>query len=91
MPDKSNAMAEVMVPFHPLKGFNELQGLRGKTVYLEPVKEKHRESLRLLAKDERLWEFTKTLTDSKKPIGATSKEDISPVMALCAMKKVITE
>jgi RimJ/RimL family protein N-acetyltransferase len=54
-------MAEVMVPSHPLKGFNELQGLRGKTVYIEPVKEKHRDSLRLLAKDERLWEFTKTL------------------------------
>ncbi|HZE84179.1 MAG TPA: GNAT family protein [Puia sp.] len=38
-----------------------MQGLRGNTVYLEPLKEGHRESLRQLARDERLWEFTKTL------------------------------
>lgn len=34
---------------------------RGRYVYLEPAKEHHREALRPLAKDERIWEFTKTL------------------------------
>lgn len=34
--------------------------LRGQFVYLEPVSEVHREILRKLAKDERIWEFTKT-------------------------------
>jgi len=33
--------------------------LRGKWVYLEEMKEQHREPLRQLAKDERIWEFTK--------------------------------
>ena len=35
--------------------------VRGRFVYLEPAREHHRETLRKLAKDERLWEFTKTL------------------------------
>jgi len=35
--------------------------LRGKYVYLEELKEEHREELRLLAKDERIWEYTKGL------------------------------
>lgn len=50
-----------MAPSNLLKGFDEFRGLAGDLVYLEPVEEKHRESLRLLARDERLWEFTKTL------------------------------
>ena len=33
--------------------------LRGQWVYLEEMKEEHRETLRQLAKDERIWEFTK--------------------------------
>lgn len=35
--------------------------LRGRNVYLEFLKEQHRELLRPLARDERIWEFTKTL------------------------------
>ncbi|HVU55533.1 MAG TPA: GNAT family protein [Puia sp.] len=35
--------------------------LKGQTVYLQPACEKDRESIRPLAKDPRLWEFTKTL------------------------------
>ena len=31
--------------------------LRGKYVYLEEMKEEQREELRLLAKDERIWEY----------------------------------
>jgi len=54
-------MAGLMAPSNLLKGFDEFRGLAGDLVYLEPVEEKHRESLRLLARDERLWEFTKTL------------------------------
>jgi RimJ/RimL family protein N-acetyltransferase len=45
----------------PVIQFNTLEGLRGQFVYLEPALERHREALRILAKDERLWEFTKTL------------------------------
>jgi N-acetyltransferase len=39
----------------------DLDLLRGQAIYLEPIGEQHREALRPLAKDERLWEFTKTL------------------------------
>jgi RimJ/RimL family protein N-acetyltransferase len=35
--------------------------LRGRQVYLEFLTEEHREILRPLARDERIWEFTKTL------------------------------
>lgn len=35
--------------------------LSGSFVYLEPLQEKYREVLRPMARDERLWEFTKTL------------------------------
>jgi RimJ/RimL family protein N-acetyltransferase len=35
--------------------------LRGKSVYLQPLRPQDKETLRPLAKDERLWEFTKTL------------------------------
>jgi len=35
--------------------------LKGQTVYLQPACEKDRELIRPLAKDPRLWEFTKTL------------------------------
>jgi RimJ/RimL family protein N-acetyltransferase len=45
----------------PVIQFNTLQGLRGRFVYLEPAEEQHREALRKLARDERLWEYTKTL------------------------------
>jgi len=38
-----------------------LRFLKGKHVYLEPATGRHRESIRPLAKDERIWEFTKTL------------------------------
>jgi N-acetyltransferase len=34
---------------------------KGQFVYLEPLHENHREVLRGMAKDERIWEFTKTL------------------------------
>ncbi|HXD77830.1 MAG TPA: GNAT family protein [Puia sp.] len=40
---------------------NELHRLRGRHVHLQFLTEAHRELLRPLAKDERLWEFTKTL------------------------------
>jgi len=40
---------------------NAWQDLRGHYVYLEPLDEKYRGALRGLAKDERIWEFTKTL------------------------------
>ena len=35
--------------------------LHGKSVYLQPLRREDKEELRLLAKDERIWEFTKTL------------------------------
>jgi len=35
--------------------------LKGQHVYLQPLGEQYREVLRPLAKDERIWEFTKTL------------------------------
>jgi N-acetyltransferase len=45
----------------PLITTDQLPALRGAYIYLEPAAETHRELLRPLAKDERLWEFTKTL------------------------------
>ena len=45
----------------PLITADQLPALHGAYVYLEPATEAHRELLRPLAKDERLWEFTKTL------------------------------
>jgi RimJ/RimL family protein N-acetyltransferase len=45
----------------PLITADQLPALHGTYVYLEPAAETHREFLRPLAKDERLWEFTKTL------------------------------
>ncbi|MDP4151663.1 MAG: GNAT family protein [Bacteroidota bacterium] len=43
-----------MLPFDP-------RALRGKWVYLEPLREEYRETIRPLARDERIWEFTRTL------------------------------
>ena len=40
---------------------DQLSQLRGRYVYLDFAREADREALRPLAKDERLWEFTKTL------------------------------
>ena len=40
---------------------NVEKDLTGHFVYLEPVNESYREVLRGLARDERIWEFTKTL------------------------------
>jgi RimJ/RimL family protein N-acetyltransferase len=39
----------------------DLDQLTGRHVYLQFLKEAHREVLRPLAKDERIWEYTKTL------------------------------
>ena len=39
----------------------DLSKLKGKHVYLELLQEDHRERLRLLAKDERIWEFNRML------------------------------
>ena len=39
----------------------DLTQLRGPNVYLTKLTEQHRETLRPLARDERIWEFTKTL------------------------------
>jgi RimJ/RimL family protein N-acetyltransferase len=39
----------------------DLRLLKGRYVYLEYLTEQHREVLRPLARDERIWEFTKTL------------------------------
>lgn len=39
----------------------QLHRLKGRHVYLRFLEEQHREDLRPLARDERLWEFTKTL------------------------------
>jgi RimJ/RimL family protein N-acetyltransferase len=41
--------------------FFDPAALRGKSVYLEPLRPQDKELLRPLARDERLWEFTKTL------------------------------
>ncbi|HWK05277.1 MAG TPA: GNAT family protein [Puia sp.] len=38
-----------------------LKGLKGDYVYLEPLDEKYRDVLRELARDERIWEFTRTI------------------------------
>jgi len=45
----------------PLIDISSLSLLKGKYVFLEPLTEQYRESLRRMARDERLWEFTKTL------------------------------
>ena len=45
----------------PIIRADQLSQLRGAYVYLDFAKESDREILRPLAKDERLWEFTKTL------------------------------
>lgn len=45
----------------PFIAEHELYRLRGKYVRLEFLTEGHREQLRPLAKDERIWEYTKTL------------------------------
>jgi RimJ/RimL family protein N-acetyltransferase len=50
-----------MLKTPPLITADQLPALHGAYVYLEPATEAHRELLRPLAKDERLWEFTKTL------------------------------
>jgi N-acetyltransferase len=47
-----------MIPFI---AESQLDLLKGHHVYLEFLTESHREILRPLAKDERIWEFTKTL------------------------------
>jgi RimJ/RimL family protein N-acetyltransferase len=54
-----NAMtAKTITPFIDAGG---LSLLKGSQVYLTFLKEAHREILRPLARDERIWEFTKTL------------------------------
>jgi N-acetyltransferase len=45
----------------PLIEESQLGLLKGRDVYLQFLTEAHREVLRPLAKDERIWEFTKTL------------------------------
>jgi N-acetyltransferase len=45
----------------PLIDISSLSLLKGKYVFLEPLTEQYREPLRRMARDERLWEFTKTL------------------------------
>jgi RimJ/RimL family protein N-acetyltransferase len=47
-----------MIPFVDVEN---LSLLRGQYIYLQFLREAHREALRPLAKDERIWEFTKTL------------------------------
>ena len=37
------------------------RALRGKTIFLEPLSPDDKETLRSLAKDERIWEYTRTL------------------------------
>jgi len=44
-----------------LEQLNPTTDLRGVHVYLERLDEKYREPLRELARDERIWEFTKTI------------------------------
>ena len=46
---------------HNLQMEIDLTALRGQYVYLELLQPSHIPQLKLLAKDERLWEFTKTL------------------------------
>lgn len=45
----------------PILNASDLPLLRGKYIYLELAGESDREPIRPLAKDERIWEFTKTL------------------------------
>jgi RimJ/RimL family protein N-acetyltransferase len=51
----------VVSPIIPIIDSASLFLLKGDHVYLEFLTEQHREQLRLLARDERIWEFTKTL------------------------------
>src|SRR4051812_24283753 len=51
-----SSMNQVFPDNNPLAGL-----LYGATVYLTPAREEDRELIRPLARDERLWEFTKTL------------------------------
>src|SRR5450756_686927 len=44
-----------------MEQLNPKKDLLGVHVYLEPLDEKYREPLRELARDERIWEFTKTI------------------------------
>jgi N-acetyltransferase len=44
-----------------LESLNPTKDLRGVHIYLEPLVEEYREPLRELARDERIWEFTKTI------------------------------
>lgn len=53
--------AAVINPTNILTHPEVLSHLRGQYVYLEPVRGDDREAIRALAKDERIWEFTKTL------------------------------
>lgn len=51
----------VAPPIIPIIEAASLFLLKGNYVYLELLTEQHREQLRPLAKEERIWEFTKTL------------------------------
>jgi N-acetyltransferase len=50
-----------ITPTRPLITADELYLLKDKHVFLDFLDPSHRETLRGLAKDERIWEFTKTL------------------------------
>jgi RimJ/RimL family protein N-acetyltransferase len=50
-----------MTQVFPYDKDNAQARLKGTTVCLEPAREEDRELIRLLARDPRLWEFTKTL------------------------------
>ncbi|HEV9037627.1 MAG TPA: hypothetical protein VGQ51_13425, partial [Puia sp.] len=52
-------MSAALTP--PIIRPDQLSQLRGVYVYLDLASESDRETLRPLARDERLWEFTKTL------------------------------
>src|SRR5579859_4111132 len=56
MPDQFDPTEKYTVFRH-----SDLDLLRGSVIYLEPLTEQYRDILHGLAKDERLWEFTKTL------------------------------
>jgi N-acetyltransferase len=49
------------LPVEPILHVKDLHLLKGRHVYLEYLSGHHRELLRVLAKDERIWEYTKTL------------------------------
>jgi len=54
-------VAPIINPTNILTHPEVLSHLRGQYVYLEPAREQDRASMRTLARDERIWEFTKTL------------------------------